>query len=672
MWPSRRLADSEQRYRLLAENSSDVVLLTDAHLNLHWVSPAARAAFGHDPEQMIGRTAADFIHPDDLPVVRGTIERSVLEGQTLRIRYRWRCADGGYQWVESLGRPVVDEATGQVGRVVGLRVIDAQVQAEQDLAAREERYRLLAENASDVVWQVAPDGRLSWVSPSITRILGWSPADVVGRVAMELIHAEDRDRAIAGRTEVLAGESVQGEFRVLCHDGSARAMALSVHPVPTPEGVTRIVALHDIEDEVEARHRLEFALGHDQMTGLARRDTMLHRIDHLLGQLGRFRLLAVLCVGIDALSEVNEAFTHSTGDIVVTTIAARLVAAADGPDLVGRASGDEFLVVLSDLGNGADAAAAAERLRLAAQGLVTVAGRRILPTISIGIATGGKGTAAEQLLRDASLALRKAKNGGRDRFEFADPGLAIEAQVRLSLEVDIRDALRDGEIVPWFQPIVAMADGRRVGYEALARWVRPSGVILPAVFIPIAERTSLITDLDISVMRQSVAALATLPPDTFVAINVTAATLSRTDYADQVLEMIEEFGVHPMRLHLEITETTLINLVGQVSDVTRRLAHAGVRWYVDDFGTGYSSISHLRDLPLAGIKLDRSFTRGIRSGEATSMQLADALAGLARGLKLDTVAEGVELQSEADYLGGHGWRHGQGWLFGRPEPLPLR
>lgn len=670
---SQRLAESQRRYRLLAENSSDVVILSDRGMNLNWVSPSARQAFGLDPALMVGHGADEFIHPDDLPGLRSAVVRSDADGQPARVRYRWRCADGGYRWVEAAGRPIDDDGTGQPGRVVGLRDIDAQVRAEQDLATREEHYRLLAENASDVVWQISPDGGLAWTSPSVTQILGWRPEQILGQPAMDLIHADDRVRAIANREDLIAGRSHEGggEFRLRRADGSSRWMSLSVRPVPTPTGVVRIVALRDIDDEVAARQRLEFSLEHDLATGLETRRVLLTRIEFHAYHLRRGHEIGALCVGIDSLSQVNEALTHAAGDLVMTTVAARVAAAATRPDLVGRGSGDEFLVILPDLDSGSDAAEEAERIRLAVQGPMHIAGEQISPTVSIGIATGGRDVDAEQLLRDASLAMRKAKNNGRDRWEFADPGLAVEAQRRLSVENEIRRGLREGQFVPWFQPLVSLGEDDVVGYESLIRWVREGDVLLPADFLPIAERSSLINEIDAVALSQSLAVLARLPEPLFVAVNVTASTLTRMPYADMVLAALAESGADPRRLHLEITETMLLNLTRTIPEAMRRLADIGIRWYVDDFGTGYSSISHLRDLPVAGLKLDLSFTRGIGAGDRTSMQLAGALIGLANGLSLDTVAEGVETQAEADYLRTLGWRHAQGWLYGKAQPLPL-
>ena len=668
---AQQLAESERRYRLVAENSSDVVLLADGLMNLSWVSPSAEHAFGLASDQLLGHSAAEFIHPDDLPELQLAVERSDALGEPLRVRYRWRHADGAYGWVEAIGQPVVDDGSGKAGRVVGLRDIQAQVLAEQELVAREERYRLLAENASDIVWQVAPDGTLTWVSPSVTGVLGWEPDHLLGRVALDLVHPDDTARLVVARNDVLSGNSAQGEFRIRCADTSFRWMSVTIHPVPTADGVARVAALRDIQDEMAARTELEYTLGHDQVTGLATRRVMLTRVAFLEERLSATTpALGLLCIGIDSLATINAALTYAAGDLVLTTIATRIAAVARHPDLVGRGSGDEFLMLLPNLTSAADAVAIAEQVRLAVHGTVTVAGQPILPTVSVGISTGDRDSEPEQLLRDAGLALRQAKNNGRDRCEFADPHLVEEAQQRIALEAGIRDGLRDGQFVPWFQPIMSFDTGRLAGYEALVRWVRDDTVIEPAGFLPVAEQSTLVHDMDIAVLRQAVTALAGLPAPIYLAVNASTSTLTRTPYADIVIAALDEAGIDPARLHLEVTETALLALTDPIVAAIEALARVGVKWYVDDFGTGYSSISHLRDLPVSGLKLDRSFTAGMGAGDDTCLRLADALVGLARGLKLDTVAEGVETDIEAALLRGQGWQHGQGWLYGKAQPLP--
>lgn len=666
-----QVVESERRYRLLAENSSDVVLWSDANLRIRWASPSAQTMFGWDPEAMVGQTAADFVHPDDLSGVLAAVTASGQSGQPVNLRYRWRCADGAYRWVEAAGNPIPEERDQGGGRVVRLRDIEQQMHSERELAAREEQYRLLAENVSDVVLQIGADGRIRWASHSVTRVWGWQVEQLIGVVALDLIMPEQQPRLVAMRERVFSGESASDEFQLRKADGSYLWMEVVIRPVPGADGVVRVAALRDIEQEVRARSALEFALGHDQLTGLAVRRVVLGRIATEQHRLPPAMLIGVLCIGIDSLTTINEGLSYSAGDLVITTVATRLAEAVGGADQVGRGAGDEFVVLLPDLPSATLAASKAEELRLAVQGDVLVAGQDLRPTVSIGITLGDRTSVPEELLHDASLALREAKAQGRDRYAFADSTIAEEAHRRLVLERAMREGLRQGEFVPWFQPIVELTSGRVAGYEALVRWRQGEHWVQPGDFLPVAEASSLICEIDIVVMQRSIEAMAAMPSAQFVAVNVSTVTLARTPYASLVVEALAGNEVDPQRLHLEVTETALLSADDPVALAIAELAGTGASWYVDDFGTGYSSISHLRDLPIAGLKLDRSFTAGIGDGDDTCRRLADALAGLARGLALTSVAEGIETEAEAAVLMGQGWMYGQGWLYGRPAPQPI-
>jgi EAL domain-containing protein (putative c-di-GMP-specific phosphodiesterase class I) len=294
-------------------------------------------------------------------------------------------------------------------------------------------------------------------------------------------------------------------------------------------------------------------------------------------------------------------------------------------------------------------------------------------TISVGIATASphEDLDPERMLRDAGLAMTRAKELGGDRSAYVDPELSAQAARRLNREGEIRDGLAAGRFEAWLQPIVALDDGTIDGYEALCRWVREDGSIVPPFdFLPLAERTGLIVELDRAVLDRTLSIMHLLPATRTVALNLAAMTMRRPELPAMVLDALARHDVDPRRLHLEVTETALLEDITAVRAHMTALADEGIRWYVDDFGTGYSSISHLRDLPITGLKLDRSFTFGVAEGDRRCIDLSQALVGLARGLGLDGVAEGVETESVARTLAAHGWRHGQGWLYGKAAPPP--
>ncbi|MEZ5116640.1 MAG: EAL domain-containing protein [Candidatus Nanopelagicales bacterium] len=796
------LADSEARNRLLVENSSDFVGLSDADGVVEWISDSVTRVLGWTPEELIGRPAWDLLHPDD--VARAAADRPRFEsGEAFETRYRLRCKDGSYRWISRMTRGVDDaegrmvqhvsgfrdvtsqieaevaaaagrtrlraamdamldphvlleairdedgqivdflhvdanraadahtralgdtlvgkrllaatpgqEAAGMVdmyARVVetgeplvldafpyadeaaggevrlfdmrGVKVGDAisltfrdvtdRVAAERRIAESEARYRLLAENASDVVWLRGGDGLISWVSESVRRVLGWEPDDLIGR-GDDLVHPDDRVRAGLDAERRVAGQSTAGQYRIATGDGGWRWMSVVSRSVPADAGRGRVVALRDVQDEVATRTELEHVLGHDPLTGLAGREVVVVRLREQLEALrARPRSsLAVLSVAIDALGDVVSGLGHSAGDLVIAAVVTRMVVAVGDPDRVGRGSGNEFFVLIPEPATSLQAAAVAEALHRGVRGPVAVGGQVVDPTVSVGIALASSTDDAERLLRDATLALRKAKASGRDQTVYADPDLAVAARERLAVESGIREGLRGHEFVPWFQPIVDLLTREVSGYEALARWTRSDDtVLLPRDFMDVAEATGLVRDLDLAILDQAAVTLADLPVPLSVSVNVSAATLAQPGFDKQVLERLADRGADPARLHLEVTETTLLTMNAAVTESIHALADAGIRWYVDDFGTGYSSVSHLRDLPIGGLKLDRSFTLDAPTGHR-SRQLAGALAALSASLDIDTVAEGVETRQQANILLGQGWRKAQGWLFGRPAPSP--
>ncbi len=416
---------------------------------------------------------------------------------------------------------------------------------------------------------------------------------------------------------------------------------------------------------------LDHSQRHDAVSGLAVRSVALARIRQALDrQAGSGSILAVLSIGVDGLTPVNDALTHAGGDQLIAFLAGRIVREIGEPDRVGRGTGDEFIVLLSDLASAAEAAHTAERILTACRASITIGGQPIDPTVSIGIATTAGGALPDELLRDASLAMRQAKARGRNCFALLDDALATEAHTRLLFAAEIQRGLVMEEFAAWFMPIVCFASGEVTGYEALARWVRPDGIdVTPAEFLPCAERRGLIVRIDQLVLRQALATLSRLPEGLTMAVNVSAATLAQPDHPELVAEALEAARVSPDRLHLEVTETALLSVTDRIRQQMEQLAGRGVRWYVDDFGTGYSSVSHLRDLPIAGLKLDRSFTCAMRAKDTKSLRLSQALVGVAEGLELDTVAEGVETIEEARLLTSQGWLRGQGWLYGKATPL---
>jgi len=301
-----------------------------------------------------------------------------------------------------------------------------------------------------------------------------------------------------------------------------------------------------------------------------------------------------------------------------------------------------------------------------------VHGRRMVMTASTGAALSQPDSSAAALLQDADVALSEAKGAGKSQWRVFNLGMASAAIRRLVLESELRDAIERDEFVTHYQPVVRLADGQVVGYEALLRWEHPTeGLLYPGAFLGVAEDTGLIIPIGELSLRSVCRDLAAHPEvSATVAVNVSAVQLADVTWADRFLAVLEDGGIPPRRIILELTETAVMSTRRDLGDDLRRLRALGVEVHVDDFGTGYSSVSLLRDLPVSGLKLDRSFVSRLdEDDDHSGYALAEGLAGLARAIGLQGVAEGVETPVQAAYLRAMGWGHAQGWHFGRAEPL---
>jgi diguanylate cyclase (GGDEF)-like protein/PAS domain S-box-containing protein len=653
---------------LVAAETTDVLFIYRIwpDVSCEYMSPSVTAHVGYTPEDVYADPTLlqAIVDPRDLPVLTGVDQVPI--GGSYDFEVRWIGTDGRPVWMQERLRKVQRD-DGAIVLYGAARDITAHRRTEQDLAEAEQLYRMVAENSLDVVYRAGIDQVVSWVSPSVTEVLGWTVEEFVGKRVGDFAHAGDMVRVREVQRGLLASGAERGEaeMRFATKAGGWRWMRVRGKPLRDADGdlVGGIDVLRDIDREVEVREALQHEYDHDGLTGLANRLALAARIQRVAGAPGAGPL-TVLAVGLDDLKEVNEALTYRAGDRVLMVVAERLSRAIGVRDNVARVAGNEFAVLMNGFGDAQAAAVLAGRLLDEVGGSMRLGVHDLDISVSIGIASSD-GLDAEALLADASLALHQAKTRGRGRWEFLDPVTSDEARTRMVLRTRLRDAISAGELRAWFQPVVALTAGTVIGYEALVRWEHPDGSMEePDSFIPFAERSDLVLPLDRAVLRDAVVLLARLDDDRHVAVNVSAQSLAAPD----LLKVLADAGVPPSRLHLEITETALVHVTDQVQAAMRALALEGVRWYVDDFGTGYSSITHLRDLPVSGLKLDRSFTAGLGDGDVTSERIVQALAGLARGLELDTVAEGVETRSEADVLSAHGWRHAQGWLFGRAVP----
>ncbi|MGI9600653.1 MAG: EAL domain-containing protein [Acidimicrobiales bacterium] len=565
----------------------------------------------------------------------------------------------------------VIEAISFIGRDLG-----ALRRAERRVLAGEARLAAMVENATDLVCVTDTGGRFIYASPAVGRALHIEPDRLAGVSVLDLVHAGDVDRAEWALNEALEtpGHTVTTELRVSADATNWRHLDVVVTNLtdnPAIEGL--VVNARDVTDRVEAAHSLTERAYHDDLTGLPNRAKLRHELADRLDRARRAnRQLGVLFLDLDRFKVVNDSLGHAAGDDLLRVMADRLTLAVRPRDLVARLGGDEFVVVLDDMADRTDAIVTAQRLRRAVSQPVELSGGSTVVSTSVGIAIADADTTADELLRDSDTALYRAKDQGRDRSEVFEDKLRARAVRRLETEQHLRQALDDRGLAVHYQPIVDLTDGAMVGAEALVRVTNGHDLIDAGHLIGVAEDSGLIARLGQRVLDDAVRDLASLVGThglpLSLSVNVSARQLGAPRFARSVARALDEAGVEGSRLTLEITETTLLEAHPSAEATLHRLAEAGVRLALDDFGTGYSSLSHLRRLPIHEMKVDRLFVAGL-TANPDDRAIVSATIALAHELDLTVVAEGIETHEQRTLLHEMGAERGQGYLFGRPDPI---
>ncbi len=435
----------------------------------------------------------------------------------------------------------------------------------------------------------------------------------------------------------------------------------------------------ELREQIQAREaiqaQLEHQVLHDALTGLPNRGYLRDRLQRVLGRARRHpgQEFALLYLDVDRFKVINDSLGHSAGDAVLVEVAQRFLGCVRENDVVARLSGDEFAILLEDYVDPDTPTLVAQRIIQSMAAPIALPESSVQPSVSIGITLGGADTAgSEELLRSADTAMYRAKAAGRNRFQYFEEGLELASKAQLALELDLRQALARCEFEPYFQAIVDLHSGATLGYEALMRWRHPRrGLLGPAEFLHVAEDSGMIEDIDWQVFERACRGLQALGPGAgFVTLNVSPRHFGSENFAERLVAMIEAQGLSPGRVHIELTEGTLLRNPERVRNALEQLHARGVQTALDDFGTGYSSLSYLHQFPLQMLKIDRSFVMTLQQdGAGSGEAIVSAILAMARSLDLEVVAEGIETEAQRSRLAELGCRLGQGYLFARPQPL---
>jgi diguanylate cyclase (GGDEF)-like protein/PAS domain S-box-containing protein len=676
-----------RRLSLVTSNSSDIVVGVRVDGTVEWASRPIVLWDTVEPNSLVGVAPWDVIHPDDLaPSLAALAE--IVAGGRLESPHVLRLRKGAeYRWVSVNGHRI-DDPEDEAIVVLSFRVCDDEIRAAAALAESEQRYRLLAENATDVVYSVDTAGVCNWVSPSLTEVLGWSPEEFANHHVVEFMHPDDLAENLPKLQQVMGSGGARGraEMRYRTVDGAWRWMSLTGRTMRDAHGVLMggIESLRDIQSEVEARAALEtserqfeFAATHDSLTGLANRANLVDEIQRAISSSNRSgRPTAVVMLDLDHFKYVNDSLGHPVGDQLLRRAADRLRATVREGDLVARHGGDEFVVVMRDLDDPAESVRIAQRIVEAFRSPVLIGTAELYATASIGVAVTRRGADADTLLAEADTALYVAKADGRDRYSLFNDELRAAVTERLRIEGGLRHALERDELDVWYQPEVDLEDGRVTAVEALLRWHHPSGALYSAErFIEIAEESGLIVDLGAMVIGRACAQTVMWNRDrsdrpVVVRVNLSTRQLAEAGLLGTIDRALVATGASPSWLCFEITESAILRALPVVDDNLRGIRRRGIELALADFGTGYASLTYLREIPVAVLKLDRSFIRHLADSEF-DRRLVAGVVGLAHGLHVEVTAEGVEEETQAEILRELGCRRAQGFLFSGAVPAAV-
>ncbi len=549
----------------------------------------------------------------------------------------------------------------------------------QALEVSEQRFHSAFTHASIGMALVSADGQVRQVNRALIGLLGADETAMVGQPLEALFHEGDAETfaTLLARVQRREVDAINAELRCRHSDGSDVWVALdgSFFDNPSAEASNLIVQMQDITARRSAEARLQHIAFHDSLTGLPNR-SRFH--EHMARAIERVkaepqRRFAVMFLDFDRFKLINDSMGHSAGDAFLIQVARRIRDNVRPGDVVARLGGDEFAVLCEDLEREAHAVTLAERLQLVLGEPLQISGTEISTSASIGITFSTIGyQLPEEVLRDADIAMYRAKAAGKARHALFDAGLHQQVTDRVRLEGELRRAVEAGHLSVAYQPLFNLASGQLTGFEALARWQHPiQGLISPAVFIPIAEETALIGPLtdfildsacrQLKLWQSRSAAFAGLS----IQVNVSGNDIAHSAFAQRVTRAIVAARLQPNHLTLELTENVLMDRVDGAVDTLTRLRDLGVGLSIDDFGTGYSSLSYLSTLPIDSLKIDASFVRGMRNGSKEA-EVVRAIVTLGASLGKSVIAEGIETESQFDQLRGMGCESGQGYHLSRP------
>ena len=636
---------------------------------------ACQELTGYSFAEVKGRFVWDFLL---LPQERDDVQEVFAGLKSVRKRNyfenHWLSKDGREILISWSNTAILDEQ-GELLFGIGTG-IDITERRQAETAIR--KLSSAVDQTANGIIIVDHQGTVEYVNPAFAQIIGGGQDSLIGKPARFLGTPDSYDETQARIWKhMLAGDNWRGELQQQDKNGKPCWLSITVSPISSPDSQTThyAVLVEDISRLKVAQEDLERLASFDPLTGLPNRRLFRDRLEHALGAIQRHDYrLALLYLDLDDFKRVNDSLGHDVGDVLLREIAERLAKGVREEDTVARLGGDEFVILLQLTDEEFDVGVLARKLLRSVKQPIMAANHEVVITASIGITYApGDSLDPGALLRNADLAMYRAKSRGRDGYGYFEDRMNVEAARRLTMEAELRQALKSDQIQPYFQPIVRLHDQRIVGFEALARWQHPSeGQVPPERFIPVAEDCGLIIPIGEYLLERAAGEIQTLrrahAEDLYVSVNLSARQAYDPKLFEVIVDILTQTGLPAEALRLEITESLLMKDFRVTVQLLENLRERyGTRVAIDDFGTGYSSLSYLKRLPIDTLKIDRSFVNDIPNDE-NDVEITAAIIAMAQALKKDVVAEGVENRAQLAFLQACGCQFAQGYLLGRPAP----